>query len=217
MQRPSTAQKMTIVALIDNNISYVNKGDKKMQKKIDFRVQRTYKLLTDALIELLKEKDFDSMTVGEICEKAMIRRATFYKHFADKYELFAFVIREIQDEFESRIDKNALERSHPQDFYAMVIKYTVDFVEENKDMVKSILISQSDKLQTILSDEIELEIRIQLKQNQKDGVILPAKPELIAAMITGALIYSIKRWIMSDSLITKDEIVSTCQKLANNI
>lgn len=188
-----------------------------MQKKLDFRVQRTYKLLTDALIELLKEKDFDKMSVGEICERAMIRRATFYKHFADKYELFAFVIREIQDEFESRIDMNAYERSHPQTFYAMVINYTIDFVEENMDMVKSILSSNSDKLQTVLSDEIEFEIRMQLKQNQKDGVVLPAKPELIAAMITGSLIYSIKRWIKPNSNITKEEIISTCQMLANNL
>lgn len=188
-----------------------------MQDKIDFRVQRTYKLLTDALIDLLKEKDFDKMSVGEICEKAMIRRATFYKHFADKYELFAFVIREIQDEFESKIDMNAYDHNHPQTFYAMVIKYAIEFVEQNTDMVKSILNSNSYKLQTILTDEIEFEIRMQLKQNQKDGIKLPAKPELIAAMITGALIYSIKRWLKPNSSISKEEIITTCLMLANNL
>ena len=71
-----------------------------MEKKIDFRVQRTYTLLTSAMMDLLKEKSFDEITVGELCERAMIRRATFYKHFADKFELFAFAIRELEQAFE---------------------------------------------------------------------------------------------------------------------
>jgi AcrR family transcriptional regulator len=60
----------------------------------DPRVKRTRKLLQDALVELLAEKSFDAITVQDIAERSTINRATFYAHFADKYELFASFSRE---------------------------------------------------------------------------------------------------------------------------
>jgi AcrR family transcriptional regulator len=60
----------------------------------DPRVKRTRKLLQDALLELLAEKSFDAITVQDIAERSTINRATFYAHFADKYELFASYSRE---------------------------------------------------------------------------------------------------------------------------
>src|ERR1700674_1988307 len=60
----------------------------------DPRVKRTRSLLQDALVELLAEKSFDAITVLDIAERSTINRATFYAHFADKYELFASFSRE---------------------------------------------------------------------------------------------------------------------------
>ena len=60
----------------------------------DPRVKRTRKLLQDALLELLTEKNFDAITVQDIAERSTINRATFYAHFADKYALFASYSRE---------------------------------------------------------------------------------------------------------------------------
>lgn len=60
-------------------------------------VKRTRKLLADALIQLLyiEKRNFESLTVNEICEKALIHRTTFYGHFEDKYELFKYVYRSL--------------------------------------------------------------------------------------------------------------------------
>lgn len=62
---------------------------------MDLRIVKTYTALTVALESLLLEKPLQEITVSEICEKAMIRRATFYKHFGDKNELFAFILKEM--------------------------------------------------------------------------------------------------------------------------
>ena len=53
----------------------------KNEDKEDLRVIRTRKLLSTALFDLMAEKDFSQITVNDICEKAMVRRATFYNHF----------------------------------------------------------------------------------------------------------------------------------------
>lgn len=59
-------------------------------KKIDIRVQRTFGQLMAALMELLAEKGFDNLSVSEICDKAGVHRATFYKHFEDKLEFIKY-------------------------------------------------------------------------------------------------------------------------------
>ena len=46
--------------------------------KEDLRVKKTKRALTLAFIELLKVKHFEDITINELCEKAEIRRATFY-------------------------------------------------------------------------------------------------------------------------------------------
>ncbi|HEV7127987.1 MAG TPA: TetR/AcrR family transcriptional regulator [Ktedonobacterales bacterium] len=53
----------------------------------DLRLRRTRKLLREALIELIEERGFDALTVGEITARALVSRAAFYRHYQDKYSL----------------------------------------------------------------------------------------------------------------------------------
>ncbi|KPL80302.1 TetR/AcrR family transcriptional regulator [Herpetosiphon geysericola] len=62
--------------------------------KIDPRAKRTRKLILDALIQLLRTRTFEEVTVNEIAEAATINRATFYAHFSDKYALVDELIRD---------------------------------------------------------------------------------------------------------------------------
>ncbi len=57
--------------------------------KDDLRVQRTRKMLEDAMIELTVEKGFSSLTVRDITERARVNRSTFYRHYLDKYDLLS--------------------------------------------------------------------------------------------------------------------------------
>src|SRR5512136_2824237 len=60
----------------------------------DLRVRRTQKLLREALIELIEERGFDALTVGEITERAMVSRAAFYRNYQDKYDLVEQIFAE---------------------------------------------------------------------------------------------------------------------------
>ena len=68
------------------------------EEKVDLRILRTRRLVMQAMIELLEEKDLQSITITDIAERAMINRATFYAHFADKYDLFAYILRDFFQE-----------------------------------------------------------------------------------------------------------------------
>ncbi|HZY99662.1 MAG TPA: TetR/AcrR family transcriptional regulator [Candidatus Baltobacteraceae bacterium] len=64
------------------------------EPRLDPRVARTQKLIRDALKTLLAEKNFESISVQDIAERATVNRATFYAHFTDKFALLNAIIRE---------------------------------------------------------------------------------------------------------------------------
>ncbi len=69
----------------------------KQEGNEDLRVRRTRKLLQTALMELTIQKGFDSVTVTDICEQAMVNRATFYRHYVDKYDLLDQYMNELYE------------------------------------------------------------------------------------------------------------------------
>src|ERR1041385_7377782 len=58
-----------------------------LKKKIDVRVRRTRDALGDALVDLMLEKPFASITVQDVLDRAQVGRSTFYSHYSDKNDL----------------------------------------------------------------------------------------------------------------------------------
>ncbi|MFN8375405.1 MAG: helix-turn-helix domain-containing protein [Anaerolineae bacterium] len=57
-------------------------------KREDRRVDRTRALLQQALMELIREKGYDAVTIQDITDRANVGRATFYLHYPSKDALF---------------------------------------------------------------------------------------------------------------------------------
>lgn len=58
-----------------------------MPRKYDFRNRHAMRVLRDAMLQLLEKRDFDHITVNEICMEAAMSRTTFYQHYQDKFDL----------------------------------------------------------------------------------------------------------------------------------
>ncbi len=63
-------------------------------QKTDRRVRRTRNALGDALIALMQEKPFDTVTVQQLLDRARVGRSTFYAHYRDKDDLFISDVEE---------------------------------------------------------------------------------------------------------------------------
>jgi AcrR family transcriptional regulator len=61
----------------------------------DRRIQKTQNLLREALVSLIREKAYDSITVREILDRANVGRSTFYMHFRDKDQLLVSGIHDM--------------------------------------------------------------------------------------------------------------------------
>lgn len=62
--------------------------------KMDRRVLHTRDALGDALVQLMHEKPFETITVQHVLDRAGIGRSTFYTHYRDKDDLFMSDVEE---------------------------------------------------------------------------------------------------------------------------
>ncbi|GLV55375.1 TetR family transcriptional regulator [Dictyobacter sp. S3.2.2.5] len=89
------------------------------EEQTDLRVRRTHKFLQEAMVELITEKGFEAITVGDIAERAMINRATFYRHYQDKYDLVAKIFEETANYLVEKLlpihkEKNSSKQNTPE-------------------------------------------------------------------------------------------------------
>ena len=188
-----------------------------MEKPLDLRIQKTYKALIDAFFQLLQAKRFESITINELCEVAMVRRATFYKHFADKYEFFTFFVQCIQHEFRNRIATQE-QAGNGVSPYIGIIRFALDFLDENETLVHSVIESNAfPLLLDLVSEQIVMDVKDRLQTDQNNGKELLLSPELMAFSYTGALLNILRWWVGHKDQMSKEEIVTQIQKVFDKL
>ena len=73
-------------------------------------------MLREALIELIEERGFDALTVGEITERAMVSRAAFYRNYQDKYDLVEQIFEEAMSRLAQRSRSSGKNTNIPRRF-----------------------------------------------------------------------------------------------------
>lgn len=111
-------------------------------KKTDRRVKYTKLALKEALIELLKQKSIDKISVKELCEVADINRSTFYAHYADQYSLLHQIEQEVLDGINHYLSDFNFESY--EDGSIQVMNRIFDYIVENADLCKVILGESGD-------------------------------------------------------------------------
>jgi len=65
---------------------------KELEEKLNPRVKMTRSLISQASGELLAAKGSETISVQDVTDTAEINRATFYRHFVDKYDLMDYTM-----------------------------------------------------------------------------------------------------------------------------
>lgn len=87
----------------------------------NLRMRRTQKLLREALIELIEERGFDALTIGELTERAMVSRAAFYRNYQDKYDLVEQIFEEAMSALLKAVGD--LGQKHPAEVWVMFFEH----------------------------------------------------------------------------------------------
>ncbi len=91
----------------------------------NLRVKRMQKLLREALIELIEDRGFEALTIGEITERAMVSRAAFYRNYQDKYDLVEQVFEEAMSTLLGAIKD--LGQEHPAEVWVAFFEHIASY------------------------------------------------------------------------------------------
>lgn len=108
-------------------------------QKLDPRVVRSQSLLKNALLELIKEKNFNEITIQDIADRSTLNRVTFYLHFNNKHDLLQHLTRDlIQRELEtiSLPDSSGESVSYPQAI--TILERYFEFIRKNAVLLRSL-------------------------------------------------------------------------------
>lgn len=194
---------------------------KTTEKPLDRRQRRTRKLLRDALMQLIVEKGFDSLSVQDITDRADVSRATFYLHFRDKEDLLFNSMRELYDDL---ADKVHLIKD-PHDVLAQIMAGNHDACLEASDFEH--VAEYSNFYSVLLSDKgvasFMVQVRRYLAQIFNEQVVEPAlaagggprlPPELVAHALAGAHIGIISWWLEAGEQFSPEQMAQMTYSLS---
>ena len=173
-------------------------------KRTDIRVRRTYNQLTEALIRLLAHKNFDDLTVLEICTEANVHRATFYKHFVDKHDFLncCFKMKLAELDFEKSDKEFSIEQMN--EICMKMVAKVISFIEDNKEFVSCVSSEHySSSFTNALSDAIAEFIIEQIQSKASFSEKLGYNLQLMAYYYSGAIVSLARWWSTSENVCPK--------------
>ena len=103
----------------------------------------TARRMNEAFLSLLYEKDFEYVTIKEICSRANVNRSTFYLHYENIGDLLLETIQFVNEKFQSSYPEKTLSinADNSDELYLMTDEWIIPylaFVRENKRIYKAI-------------------------------------------------------------------------------
>lgn len=175
---------------------------------MDLRVERTLSSIDDAIAVLLDEKDFEHITVKDICEKAKIRRVTFYCYYQDKYDL----IHQLIDRWFDKVVGNR-KTSENETFN----QYYYSIVESSLSNLKNHNVDVFSNASNFKSFQNTLKECMISKLKEKAGNIRNLNEtdiELLLLLYANCYVSILEIYIKSDTF-TYDNLISSMKALLN--
>ena len=160
----------------------------------DLRVQRTKKALITTFSDLLETKSFENITIQDLCEKANVRRSTFYRHFNDKYDLLNHIVGTLIEYFRT-LHLPEIDPKDPRQFFNKFMKDILLFISDNKAMVKSVIsINIYSEVYQILYNQIYTVVKRQIEFDKQIGQFY-IDEFIYGEFLTGGILSVILNWI----------------------
>lgn len=180
------------------------------EKSTDRRAQKTRKALSNALAELLTQKELHKITVQEICDKADLNRGTLYRHYLDVYDLYEKIEKETIVAF-ALLLLDAGEQSTDV-FFKKVISY----ISENSAIFKMVFSpNTTGQLRTELCSIIKGVFQQKQIEKGTDGLSETELNYMCSYRAQGCVAV-ISDWVTGGFAESENFIVKTISKLDSN-
>lgn len=164
------------------------------EEQEDLRVRRTHKLLWEALIAELFLHSFEEITVKDICERAMVHRTTFYKHYQDKYALLKQGMRQMYDTLEAEMHALSSTSSGNEPFPALTHLFV--HVAQYQQFYTLMLCGDGiGRFQKLVKEYIVEHNEIKMSALAQANLPQPVPPAMYAHFFAGAFLSILAWWL----------------------
>ena len=161
-------------------------------------VQKTKYMLSGALMRLLKRRSFQRISVGDLCQEAMVSRSAFYVHFEDKYDLMRFTLEYVMKTRAEELKGISIEER---------MIHLLAGVQENRLLIEHLLTADmSRELLEIVSVTIQQLLEDWMRQNHYLHGRTGEEVSMVSAFCAGGMANTIVHWIRGNFASPKEEI-----------
>ena len=179
------------------------------RKTPDRRVHRTCLLLHKALMSLILEKRYVSITVQEILDRADVGRSTFYTHFSDKDELLINGLQYVKHLLQSA---QAAAVADSGKSYEKIIGFSLAMFEhghEYRAVNRALLGSNAEtvvrrQIHSALTTVVSQEVRAELQKRKRSAG--PVTPELLTHFLVSSYISVLTWWLRARNPVSPKEV-----------
>ena len=178
-------------------------------RKPDIRVKKTYDKLYSAFFELLTSQPFENISVLDLCEKAEVHRATFYKHFLDKQDFVSFCCTRLLENLNLANEMQIIgEGDESKALYVNMCKKVIRFVHDNRSFIKEITSSPGAETfnDTLLRSFADL-FEKRLTKVVSGGGVLGSPIPMLANYYAGGIVSLLKWWAIDGEKYTEDDVL----------
>ena len=162
------------------------------EKNEDRRIQRTRKLLQEALLALILEKSYEEVTVQDVLERANVGRSTFYAHFQDKEDLFLSEFETMRSLLDQHLLSQPAADTSPWSLSLVMFQHA----QEHLQLYKALAGKQGGSLALAhLQKYLSSLLRMHLKEQfaHRSSVLVP--PEILAHYLVSAFMSLLTWWL----------------------
>ncbi|MEO6177127.1 MAG: TetR/AcrR family transcriptional regulator [Flavobacterium circumlabens] len=158
-----------------------------MKVTTDRRVRYTKMILRESMLDLLKNKSLNQISITELCKAADVNRNTFYKHYNTTYE----IIREMEDEIFNALMDSIKNMDNVND----IILASCRTLERDKKM--SVIIFSETDSSSLLSKALSSFRKTDLTlQNNSDAALQQSLLEKVYLFGEQGTIALMKDWVL---------------------
>ncbi|GAA2104128.1 MULTISPECIES: TetR/AcrR family transcriptional regulator [Brevibacterium] len=159
------------------------------------RTRRTKRALKEAIVSLVLERGYESVTIEDITEEADISRATFYAYFKDKQALLTQIVLDLQEGLRERLaDLRLRERSY---FSGDAVRILFEHAAEERDAYRVILRGEGNgiALRRFVDERTASSRAIFEKRAELTGAQFRLDPEILTRAWVGEQVTVLQWWL----------------------
>jgi AcrR family transcriptional regulator len=169
---------------------------KTAKRSIDRRVGRTTKTLHHALISLILKKNYEAITIQEICDEANIGRSTFYAHYTSKDELHQRGIENLREVLADRRIDAPVDQGDIRGRSLSFSRALFEHAHDRRDLFRALAGSRGGAvalatIRRIISDAVRVELAETADTNSTDSI----PRELVVQFVAGAYMAVLTWWL----------------------